>query len=529
MANKAQSIHKILRCMAPAVVVLVITANSSTTLAVVPVPRLQNWAGNGPERAIFVVEWNEAVPKPALAWGFRFAGTASSLDMILASAAADPGLYLRLGNQGPFGTPLYGIGYDRDNDGFALSDGTVFQNGVAYTGPSDGATAVDPDDSYQEGWFDGFWGFFVSSRSVPVCDREWELAGGAVSDRFLRPGDWDGFGFSSTEEPLPPRLSPKSACRDLFAVRQQFSPGVAVPEVFPWTTSLVLAAGCFAACRRRYAQICCLLVLIASLGPRAVASDFASLVVSYDTGTGVDNGFTNPAAALGSPTRFTSPNSPFGGAVTPFQSPFAPEELVSIGFGGQLTLMFDRPIVDRPESSWWGADLIVFGNAFYFDSNFPNGIVGGLGAEPGTIEVSQDGTRWYAVQETADGAFPTMGYQDVLDPFPLAPGSEPTDFHRPVNPSLDPTGLNMAQLIDAYDGSGGGVSVDISPTGLPWIQFIRFTNLNDPASGITPEIDAVSIVPEPASPLGLCTWMWCFLPRLHLRVRRFIGRYSIGG
>ncbi len=189
--------------------------------------------------------------------------------------------------------------------------------------------------------------------------------------------------------------------------------------------------------------------------------------------------------------------------MTPFQSPFGADELVSIGYGGELVLAFDRPVLDRPTSDLFGADLIVFGNAFFFDADYPNGVVGGIGEEPGLIEVSQDGLAWMAVQQMADTAFPTMGYQDVLTAFPMEPGNVPSNFLRPVDPSLDPQGLTMAQLVAAYQGSGGGVSVDIAQTGLPWIQFIRFTNQNDPSSGITPEIDAVSIVPEPSVLIGV--------------------------
>ncbi len=467
---------------------------------------MQNWSGTGPNRAVFVVDWDEPSPDSILAWGYRFSGSATSEDMLLAAAAADPRLFLRLGSPGSFGTPVYGIGYDRDQDGFALSDGTLFQDGVAYTGPSDGATAVDPDDSYQEGWFDGSWSYFVGARSVPSCERDWQAAGTGISSRILQQGDWDGFRFSLGDI-APPRASPGDFCRrGRYEVAESSPANQNVPESIPWFTTILAAAGLLVALRRN-GRLTCGLMLMFVAGSPVMASHFAAQVVSYEQGGGVAGSFSNPLVALGSPTRFSSPDSPFGGPVTPFQAPFAPEELVSIGFGGHLTLAFDRAVMDRPADQWFGADLIVFGNAFYFDQDFPNGIVGGIGVEPGAIEVSQDGDHWYLLQETSDGAFPTMGYQDVLDAFPTVPGNLPTDFHRPVNPAVDPTGFNMAQLIAAYDGSGGGVSLDISQTGLPWIQYIRFTNLNDPASGITPEIDAVSIVPEPRAVIWLVGWM----------------------
>ena len=118
----------------------------------------------------------------------------------------------------------------------------------------------------------------------------------------------------------------------------------------------------------------------------------------------------------------------FPGAVTPFQSPFDPSEIVSIGAGGSLTLGFDNPIQDRNDS--FGIDFIVFGNTIYLDASFPNGVVGGTLAEPGTIEVSQDGVVWQQVAAQADTPFPTLGYQDLSEPYPTEPGQIPTNFHH---------------------------------------------------------------------------------------------------
>ena len=73
--------------------------------------------------------------------------------------------------------------------------------------------------------------------------------------------------------------------------------------------------------------------------------------------------FIDPTTALGEPTRFTSEPQLFGGAVTPFQSPFRANEVVSIGEGGRLVLEFDEPVVDDPANPF-GIDLLIFGNSF---------------------------------------------------------------------------------------------------------------------------------------------------------------------
>ncbi len=241
---------------------------------------------------------------------------------------------------------------------------------------------------------------------------------------------------------------------------------------------------------------------VAALGLAAAAhaDPFADAVVSYVPGVGVGPSAADPAAALGSPTRFTAPGSNFGGAVTTFQAAFGAGELVTVGEGGQLTVRFDEPITDDP-SNPFGIDLLVFGNSFY-GLNADN-TAGSLFGEGGRIEVSADGITFIEVPGVAaDGAFPTLGYRDVTEPFPSEAGAVPTDFTRPVDPSFDPMGLTTAQIAAAYAGSGGGAGVDIGSVGLTSVSFVRITDDNPLGSGTTPEIDGfadVAAVPEPAS------------------------------
>jgi hypothetical protein len=93
-----------------------------------------------------------------------------------------------------------------------------------------------------------------------------------------------------------------------------------------------------------------------------------------------------------------------------------------------------------------------------------------------------------------------MGYSDVIDPLSSDPGSALTDFTKPVDPSLVTTGLTLPQMVAAYDGSGGGVGIDISATGLPAISYVRISNAVD--AQFVPEIDGfadVRAVPEPGT------------------------------
>ncbi len=244
----------------------------------------------------------------------------------------------------------------------------------------------------------------------------------------------------------------------------------------------------------------------------ALAADpWADHVVSYTPGNGITNDFVTSTpfnvsqTALGEPTRLTSPDA-FGGAVTPLQSAFRANEIVSIGNGGSLVVQFDEPVENDPLNPY-GVDLLVFGNAFFvgnfFNDDFsfnPLGMASNVANEGGAIEVSADGVNFFAVTGAADGLFPTRGYADLTEPFPTLPGATPTDFTRPVDPAFDPFGRTYAQILAGYGNSGGGLGVDIGPTGLSSISYVRITNAVGAA--FIPEIDAladVASIPEPAT------------------------------
>jgi hypothetical protein len=160
---------------------------------------------------------------------------------------------------------------------------------------------------------------------------------------------------------------------------------------------------------------------------------------------------------------------------------------------------FGRPILDDPANPF-GVDFIVFGNAFLADASFPNGVASGaIAAEGGDIDVSVDGVTWVRVaSNAADGLYPTLGYSDLTDPYSTTPGSAPSNFQRPVNPALSITpGTTFAQLVSAYDGSGGGFGVDLAGSGLASIRFVRISV--DANATAVPEIDGFAIVPAPGA------------------------------
>jgi hypothetical protein len=248
----------------------------------------------------------------------------------------------------------------------------------------------------------------------------------------------------------------------------------------------------------------CANLVVTILGLSAASSGqahFADHVVDYDAGTNPVFGYTDPGVALGPPERFTGEG--FEPMIVSVMNPaWRPDEIVSIGLGGHLTLRFDSPVTNDPLNPF-GIDLLIFGNALLIDAGGgedPDGFCtdpATIFAEGGVIEVSADGETWHLVENvTADGLFPTEGYLDRTDPYDADAGEVDADFARPVDPALslsDFDGLHYTEVLDLYAGSGGGAGVDIGALGLSEISFVRISALENPQF-LTPEIDAVADV-----------------------------------
>ncbi|NOZ39015.1 MAG: hypothetical protein GXP24_02160 [Planctomycetes bacterium] len=165
---------------------------------------IQFWVGSGANRAAMVIDWDDtSATDESLVWGYRWDGTATGEDMLLAVLESDTRLFAKLSSPNSGGVALYGLGYDRNDDGqFAISDSTPFNaDGIAITGTDDGATSVDSSDLYAEGFFNAFWHYGLSSGNpfdeAPEGD-EWASSGGGASGRTLSDGDWDSWTFTPT-------------------------------------------------------------------------------------------------------------------------------------------------------------------------------------------------------------------------------------------------------------------------------------------------------------------------------------------
>ncbi|WP_428305346.1 hypothetical protein [Lacipirellula sp.] len=263
-------------------------------------------------------------------------------------------------------------------------------------------------------------------------------------------------------------------------------------------------------CRRMSAgRFFLALSLAASLASTAAAqSPYATTLVAHNGAFGGAALYNDSLAVLGEPTRVANNNDPVIGTapyhikiVEPaYNRDLNGNKIIttlsrrSNGGGydyGFITVKFDQPIVDDPVNPY-GIDLNVFGNSFYIGNGFVSdssdmrayNLVGGLFAEPVVISVSPDNVNWYTYANGpyGDTAFPTQGTQwsgAQYDAIGNGWTSTPTDFTKPVNPTLDAVlgiqgqQISAANAIGMYLNSGGGTGIDLAPSGFSSIQYVR--------------------------------------------------------
>jgi PEP-CTERM motif len=188
-----------------------LVAGSNASAAIFTLDDVEFWVGAGENRAAMVVDWvDDSQELPALAWGYRWDGTATGHDMLLAIVAADSRLFAKLGDFS--GVPsLFGFGYDADADGqfgiLKIDLGgepieTDFDElGIAYSEIPDEdrrtASATDANDYYAEGWFTGFWHYGTASAN-PYDGGSWNGVPSPMASRPLTDGAWDSWVFTPT-------------------------------------------------------------------------------------------------------------------------------------------------------------------------------------------------------------------------------------------------------------------------------------------------------------------------------------------
>jgi hypothetical protein len=251
------------------------------------------------------------------------------------------------------------------------------------------------------------------------------------------------------------------------------------------------------------------LALSAALISRAgaTATEFASAVVSYNPGdaTTTDPTLTDSSAALGAPTGIVGVGSGYPGVLSPFNPGFQSSEIVVIGEGGEITLQFPEPVIVGT-----GKSIGVFSNAGLVDTDYPDGTVGSpattFGGGSAKVRVSEDGTHWVLLG-AREFTNPSNYYVNA-GPYDVTAPSSPVDanFGQPfLGLPTSFSGDDYASVISTLDGSGGGRWLDLSPTGLSEINYIRFTVPGDGTDfagtvGTRMVIDAVAVADSHVEP-----------------------------
>lgn len=162
---------------------------------------IEFWVGEGSNRALFVVQFNDPRETNALVWGYRFDGDKRGIDVVTDIARADPRLYVLIENaDASMGYTICGIGYDADGDGdislthiptgqIMTSEDGVFNTLGHYD--YDDYTATDPDDFFGAGWYQSYWSYWVKDG-----DGKFGYSGLGASSRVLKDGSWDGWNFA---------------------------------------------------------------------------------------------------------------------------------------------------------------------------------------------------------------------------------------------------------------------------------------------------------------------------------------------
>jgi hypothetical protein len=246
----------------------------------------------------------------------------------------------------------------------------------------------------------------------------------------------------------------------------------------------------------------------------AHAASFVGAVVDYTQGTPPPTAasLNNPNAALGAPAPLVSAGTIYQAVFSPFNPPFEPTDVVSIGTGGQLTLQLSHYVaINRTPGN---PEIGVWENVGIADENYPNGDAGAspffFGTNSAMVQVSPDNVTWYSLNGGSAISFGLPGnyFTNATTPFDANAPASPqyADFGKPfLGTQADFNGKNFSQILTLLDGSAGGnwLDLDSLPLAVTQVGYIRFNGTSEL------EIDAVAIntaqqgapVPEPASAL----------------------------
>lgn len=158
---------------------------------------IQFWIGTGENQAGLIVDWNgQDDTDQSLVWGYRWDGTATALDMLRDVVTTDDRLFAKLGESGGFGTPVYGVGYDaNDNGEFGVTPEDYAHpfnaQGLAIVETAHEGQPTDPGDHYADGWR---WAYWQHALAVGL-PADWSYGLGVTSQTLVNDA-WTSLAFT---------------------------------------------------------------------------------------------------------------------------------------------------------------------------------------------------------------------------------------------------------------------------------------------------------------------------------------------
>ncbi len=131
---------------------------------------VQCWAGTGSNRSVLIIQWPDSVSK-ALAFGYKWDGSATGAEMVEAVTTANPRLKYE-GSTSAYGLFITGFKYDTNNNG----------------------SFDDAEDLSSAGWSTGgYWAYFLGAS----LDATWSYAPVGCGSRKLADGSVDAWAFGT--------------------------------------------------------------------------------------------------------------------------------------------------------------------------------------------------------------------------------------------------------------------------------------------------------------------------------------------
>lgn len=241
------------------------------------------------------------------------------------------------------------------------------------------------------------------------------------------------------------------------------------------------------------AAVSCGVGSTAQAGP---TTDFASKVIHYYQGSGVNAKYNDAAAALGGPEPVTGVGTAYPNIVDPFSPPYQTNQIVLLGKGGGLTLQLARAftVKNAPE-------LGILSNVGLVETS--SGSVGSpaqiFGGGVADVRVSSDNKTWADLGNITFN-LPSTSWSKFSNEFEPAPakGDVPSNPGLPFTGKLSSfNGKSVQQVLKTLNGSVGGTWLNVSATKLKTVDYIQIRNpLGNPwvpGHPVQLAIDAVTV------------------------------------